>query len=358
MKKKVWFTLLLAVSLIFISACGGGGASDQVSSDSNEEGNENQTEEVTGNVTPVDTLTLTTVGGSAGGFWSMLGEGIGSLIGEEVPNLQYSYETGSGVGNIVNVSRGEVPLGIAFNFEVMAGLNGQEPFNEPLDEVTALLSLYDNSPVQVVISKRFAEQHGITSLADIKEKEVPLRAAVNQRGNLSETVNRTIFEAYGFTYEDIESWGGSIFYEPYRPGSELMRNNRADLVGVPVFAPDSAFQELSTSTDIMLLELDANAQQVLAEKMGLAPGLIEAGTYDWQEEDVSTSFASAFLLVDSEMSVEEAYTITRAIVENIEKYRALHQNVSEITPEQMANVAPATLHPGAELYFQEIGVLD
>lgn len=335
---------------------GGDDATSEPTPDTSEQ--EQNTIEEVGEITPLDSLTLTTVGGSAGGFWSMLGEGIGSLIREEVPNLQYSYETGSGVGNVVNVTKGEVPLGIAFNFEVMAGLNGEEPFNDQIDEVYALATLYDNSPVQVVISKQFADQYGIESLADIGEKQAPLRAAVNQRGNLSETVNRNIFEAYGFTYEDIESWGGSVFYEPYRPGSDLIRNNRADLVGVPVFAPDSTFQELATSTDIVMLDLDENAQQVLQERMGLQPGVIEAGTYSFQEKDVSTSNAGAFLIADPNMSVEEAYTITRAIVENIDKYQSLHKNIADITPEQMANVAPAKLHPGAELYFKEIGVLD
>lgn len=355
MKKQAWSIFLLVFSLGIISACGEGEESAEPASAAPVEEEMNMEE---GEVTPLDSLTLTTVGGSAGGFWSMLGEGIGSLIGEEVPNLQYSYETGSGVGNLVNVSRGEVPLGIAFNFEVMAGLNGEEPFNEKLENVPALLSLYDNSPVQVVISERFAKQYDVNTISDIKEKEVPVRAAVNQRGNLSEAVNRTIFEANGFTYKDIESWGGSIFYEPYRPGSELMKNNRADMVGVPVFAPDSAFQELATSTDIRLLSFDENTQQVLKERMGLNPGIIEAGTYQWQENDISTSFASAFLIAEPDMSVEEAYTITRAIVENIDKYRSLHKNIAEITPEQMANVEPATLHPGAELYFKEIGVIE
>ncbi len=346
----------MAFSLLSLAACGGDDATSEPTPDTSEQ--EQNTIEEVGEITPLDSLTLTTVGGSAGGFWSMLGEGIGSLIREEVPNLQYSYETGSGVGNVVNVTKGEVPLGIAFNFEVMAGLNGEEPFNDQIDEVYALATLYDNSPVQVVISKQFADQYGIESLADIGEKQAPLRAAVNQRGNLSETVNRNIFEAYGFTYEDIESWGGSVFYEPYRPGSDLIRNNRADLVGVPVFAPDSTFQELATSTDIVMLDLDENAQQVLQERMGLQPGVIEAGTYSFQEKDVSTSNAGAFLIADPNMSVEEAYTITRAIVENIDKYQSLHKNIADITPEQMANVAPAKLHPGAELYFKEIGVLD
>lgn len=365
MKKMQWLSLLMAISLLLLAACGGGNSATETDSeapeetvDESEESNGTEDGEATGEIAAVDSLTLTTVGGSAGGFWSMLGEGIGGLIGEEVPNLQYSYETGSGVGNTVNVTNGEVPLGIAFNFEVMAGINGEEPFKESVEGVTALLSLYDNAPVHMVLSKRFADEYGIETIADIKENQAPLRATVNQRGNLSEAVNRVVFESYGFTYEDIESWGGSIFYETYKPGSDLVRDNRADLVGVVVFAPDSTFQELATATDIVVLDLDENAQTALKEKMGLEPGVIEAGAYGFQEEEISTSNGGAFLLADPNMSNEEAYTITRAIVENIDKYRALHKNLSDITPERMANVAPATLHPGAEAYFKEIGVLE
>src|SRR5690554_5842519 len=40
----------------------------------------------------VDSMNVTMAGGAAGGFWSMLGEGIGGILREENSKYQYSLE--------------------------------------------------------------------------------------------------------------------------------------------------------------------------------------------------------------------------------------------------------------------------
>lgn len=364
MKKRSLLTLLMViVSLSFLlAACSSGNdpASKENSGDktasasqgtTNEEGNNN------GKAKAIDSLTLTVGGASPGGFWSLLGNGIGNIVQKEIKNTQYSYETGNGVRNVIDVTSGKIPTGIAFNFEVMAGLNGDQPFPSKVEGVTALFTLYDNSPVQVIISKKFSEKYGIETMQDIADKKPPIRVAVNQRGNLSEAVNRNIFEAYGISYEDIKKWGGEVYYEPYKSASDMMKDDQVDWIGVPVFAPNGKFVELASSTDIKLLSLNEKAQKLLKEKMGLPASIIKAGTYKWQGDDVATVNAGAVFLADPNMSNDEAYTITKTIVGNIDDYKALHKNLSPLTKEAMANVAPAKLHPGAEQYFKEIGVL-
>lgn len=360
MKRNVWKCLLVALSLsLVLAACSesdssGGAAAPAGNGTSNEGPSTGQPAEGAAEVKP---LTVTLGGASPGGFWSLLGEGIGNILRENIPGTQFSYETGNGVKNVIDVAAGTISLGMGHNFEVKAGLNGEQPFPAKVDEVTALLTLYDNAAHQMVLTKAFADQYGISSMEDLVEKKPPVRVAVNQRGNLLEAINRNAFDSYGINYETIKSWGGEVFFEAWKPSIEMMGNNRVDLIGASVFAPDGGLLELTTSKEVILLDLNENAQKLINERMGMAKGIITAGTYDWLEKDVETVNAAAILMVDKNMPEEEAYLITKTIIENLESYKKLHNKLADLTPEIMANVSPAKLHPGAEKYFKEIGAI-
>lgn len=361
MKAKFYF-LALIVLLSVMSVLGGcASGSSQPESSAQPPAAESQGEgtgqEPEPNNEPAGPLKLTLVGGSAGGFWSLVGEGVGNILREGISGSQFSYETGNGVKNVIDVTAGSIPLGIAHNFEVKAGISGEPPFKEQVPNVTALVTLYNNAGLQVVVSKDFADKYGITSMEDIAEKKPPIRAAVNQRGNLNETVNRLMFEAYGFTYDDIQAWGGEVFYEPYKTGADMMKDNKVDLVSVFAFAPDGKFLELATTKEILLFSVNEEVQQALKESMGILPGQIPANSYEWLANDVPTVNASAMIVADPNMSEEEAYTVTKTLVENIAKIQALHKNLEILTPEIMADVSPAAMHPGAEKYFKEAGIL-
>lgn len=365
MNKKVFIVMFIATFMLVTVACGGDSSAptteqtQQQTAKNANEGTSIEQQNATGGETPktANSLKLTMAGGSAGGFWSMLGEGVGNVLRQSIPNTQFSYETGNGVKNILSVNSGEIPLGIAFNFEVKTALKGEEPFKEKVSEVTALATLYNASPLQTIISKEFADKYGIKSYEDIAEKKPPIRIAVNQRGNLLEKVNRLVFESYGITYEDIKSWGGEVYYEAYKPGAQMMKDKKNEWVGAAAFPPDGVYLELATSTPIQFLPLNEKAQSTLLEEMGMISGVLKAGTYEFQTEDIPTVNAGAMIIADPNMSSEEAYTITKAMVENIEKIQALHKNIQNLNPEIMADVAPAKLHPGAERYFKEKGYI-
>jgi TRAP-type uncharacterized transport system substrate-binding protein len=116
-------------------------------------------------------------------------------------------------------------------------------------------------------------------------------------------------------------------YEPYKTGADMMKDNKVDLVSVFAFAPDGKFLELATSKKIILLPVNEKVQQLLRDRMGTMLGKIPAKSYDWQLNDIATSNAAAMIIVDPKMSEAEAYTITKALVDNIGKIQALHKDL-------------------------------
>ena len=57
------------------------------------------------------------------------------------------------------------------------------------------------------------------------------------------------------------------------------------------------------------------------------------------------------------MSADSAYKMTKAIFEHLPELQAAHAAAKAITKENAAKAPPAPLHPGAEKYYKEVGLI-
>jgi NMT1-like family len=63
------------------------------------------------------------------------------------------------------------------------------------------------------------------------------------------------------------------------------------------------------------------------------------------------------IIVSTAMSEGVAYTITKTINDNAERFRALHASLAEYDPSRGWSQLGVPLHPGAERYYREKGWL-
>lgn len=301
---------------------------------------------------------LTLSGASPGGLWSLLGEGTSAAIAKSFPGSSLSYQTsGGGLANIMLVSKGKVEMGLAHGVEIKTALDGKDPFKEPIKNLTALAYFYNWAPMQYVIRKDFAEKYGIKSVQDIADKKPPIRVAVNQKGNMVEYMNRMIFEESGFTYEDIDSWKGQVVYVHSKEMANLMRDRRIDMFGNGVFAPHSSILETANGINVTLLPLSQSVIDSVSVKTGTDPFVIKKSAYDFIDIDVPTVALGCMAIVQKEMSQEDVYLITKALVENIDAIRNVHKSMKNLTPELMASQSVIPYHPGAEKLYREKGLI-
>jgi TRAP transporter TAXI family solute receptor len=85
--------------------------------------------------------------------------------------------------------------------------------------------------------------------------------------------------------------------------------------------------------------------------------LIPANTYDGQTEDVETAAVGNFLISHDGVSEETAYQMTKLLFENLDKLTAAHAAAKAIDPAKALDGMPVPLHPGAERYYKEKGLL-
>lgn len=300
---------------------------------------------------------LTLTGASPKGLWSLLGAGTNAALAAAYPGSTITYQTsGGGLANIPIVSTGKAHMGIAHNIELLVAQNGTEPFKQPIGNLRAIAYIYNWAPMQMILTKDFADEHGIASMEDLATKKPPVRIAVNQRGNMVQHMNRQILEAYGITYEDIESWGGQVVYSPGREQGQLMSDRRIDMIGNGVFVPYRYFVQVSQSRDLVILPLRDDVIEKVAEATGADPYVIKAGGYPWQPDEIKTVALGAVLFASDAMSEEDAYNVTKALVEGVDEIRGVHKAMGNLTAELMASYKGIPYHAGAMKYYKEAGL--
>ena len=87
------------------------------------------------------------------------------------------------------------------------------------------------------------------------------------------------------------------------------------------------------------------------------PGTIPADTYKGQTADVPTVAVQNFLVTHEGVPAETVYAMTKSMFDNLDQMSAAHAAAKAIRKDSAANGMPVPLHPGAEKYYREAGLL-
>jgi len=300
-----------------------------------------------------DKIDVTIVGGSIGGAWAAIGEGVGEVIRRSYPGSNTAYEVGQEAANIALVSSGKVQLGIAHTGLIKMASEGQAPFNKKMDNLRAITVLYGEAAQHFLIKI----DTGIASFEDIKNKQYPLKLNLNTADSFMEIVGKKCLEAYGITYNDIKSWGGSVDFMSMSNSIDLMRDGKLEAYSNVIQIPSSHIVDASTTMKLNLLSMTDEAIEKVNAELGTYKTVIPKDKYNFLNEDVPTVAATVILFASKDLSDGEAYAIVKAIDENMDYFKGIHSSLADLSLEKMKEVSPVPLHPGAEKYYKEKGVL-
>ena len=298
-------------------------------------------------------MKITLAGGSVGGAWSAMGTAIGETIRLQSPGSAFSYEPGVDGANVQLVSTGKVQLGITHAQMALRGLKGIAPFKQKTPDVRGIALLDPQAAVQILVRA----DSKITSLADIKARKMPVRIAFNKRGTMMAVVGEEVFKAAGITPEDIAKWGGRIDYVDYNTGLAELKNGQTDLVLNMLAFPSAQVKNMARDLDLHLVGLDKAVIEKLSTDVGTKPITIPADTYPFDKQVVNTVTGMVVLVASSKMPDEEAATIVKSMIQHYDYLQKAYPPFSRMGPEALADVAPLTLHPGAEKAYKAAGVL-
>jgi len=295
---------------------------------------------------------ITMAGGSLGGGWSAISEGVTSALRRDMPDAAITHEVGLDGANAAIVDSGRVQLGLIHSAMIQAALAGEYPYGKKLENIRGIARIYPDSAYHFVVTA----ESGLTSIEEIRQKKYPLRLNVMYRGSLMETASRTLLESYGITYEDIESWGGKVYFRAYAATLELMKDGRLDAMGFNVQYPETQLIEASLTQDFRLLPLSDEAIAYVNRKLGTYASKIPAGTYRFAPTDIPTFSDVCLLIAYGGMPEDQAYRVTRALHQNLDYLHSVHKALSRLEPTDMPRVN-LPLHPGAARFYREAGLL-
>jgi TRAP-type uncharacterized transport system substrate-binding protein len=256
------------------------------------------------------------------------------------------------------VARGEVDLATMNPSGLLtAAYRGKGPFPEPMDIriVTVIPSL---DWLGFFVAKRT----GLQSLAEVREQRYPLR--VSLRGsptNVTQVYAHEVLAAYGFSFDDIVSWGGSVIREdlmafhPDRYGK--VKTGEIDAI------VDEGIRQLIPLLDDLEMRMLPIDEPVLRrmDEIGLHRATLPRALFASLPSDVPTLCFSGF----------PVYTHAGAPDDLIYGYckglDARHDSIpydltGPLPLADMCRDTPAAplripLHPAAERYWREAGYL-
>jgi len=189
---------------------------------------------------------------------------------------------------------------------------------------------------------------GIAQIEDLKGK----RVGVGAPGSGTEVDARNILAAHGITYDDIDE-----DYLSYAESVEQLKNGTVDAVFQTSGLPNATIMDISTTHDVVIIPVRPEMAEKLSKEISYySSEIIPAGTYD-NKEDVYTAAVQTILITREDLSEDVVYDITKTLFENLDTMVATHNAAKDIDISKYAVGMPIPLHPGAEKYFREIGVL-
>ncbi len=318
---------------------------------------------VCGGAAHAESFNVTVSGASPGGLWSRIGKGIDAAIAAAYPGSTVTYQTSSGgLANVSLVAGGKVPMGMATDGELTLAWTGQAPFKAPIRNVRTLFRTYlpgaRFQATHLLMNKEFAERHGISTFADLVAKKAPVRVAINRRGNMDSDISRLLMEEMGASEKDIESWGGQVVHAASREITSLLLDRRIDLGNFGIAYKHPRVREIAVGIKPVMPLMPREVVERVAKKLGGQVCTIKAGEYTFLDKNFHTICVGQVILVSESMPEEEAYRLTKAVVEQIEEFKTAHRLIAKTaTPKVLATPAIAPHHPGALRYFKEKGIV-
>ena len=335
--KKFLALMMMIVMALTVAACGGGG--DKKADNKAAAGKVDRSKEF-----------ITVLTGPTSGIYFPIGGAFSKVVGE-MGYKTSATATGATAENINAILTGKGEMAIAMSDSVIQAVEafGAYQGKPKAENLRAMMGLWPNV-CQIVTTK----DSGITKFTDSKGK----RVGVGAPNSGAELNARMMFEAHGMTYKDAK-----VDYLSYGEAIDQIKNGQCDVAFVTSGLGNATIKELGTAKEIVFVPVEGEALKRLTAKYPFyVEWKIPKETYG-TKVDTTTAAVMNIMLVSKNLSDDVVYDLLTGIYsqKGLETIGASHATAKrEIKPETALRGIKGTsvkLHPGAEKYYKEKGML-
>lgn len=313
--------------------------------------------------TPTETVPKTTTRerlsfsiatGTTGGVWYPLGGAIGSVITKYVPDTEATAEsTTAAIDNLRLLVAGKAKMAWCYDYHIVLLNEGKLTAVSDKPQPARLFMAFYEQPLHIVTY----EGSGINTLYDLKGK----RVSTGPPASGTEEQALYVLSALGIDPDK------DFIREKLSPADSgsAMKDGKLDAFFWSGAVPTSSIVELATTPGfkIKFVPISGEIADKIIEKYPAVfhKTKIPKGAYPGLEEDVETLAITAVLAVMEDFPADRLYEIAKAIFDHLDELAAAWKKATQLTPEkaylQAGEEARKYLHPGAEKFFKEMGVI-
>ncbi|MBI4800660.1 MAG: TAXI family TRAP transporter solute-binding subunit [Desulfarculus sp.] len=286
--------------------------------------------------------------GEPNGVFNSLGEAMIKVMKEDFAQRKLVIVTTSGASvNCQLVGVGNRELGFAHGDTLYFAAKGGDRkagFERPLPNLRVVASLYSN-----YVHMMAGKNSGIKSLAEMKGRKI----AMGPAGSGTSITAGFLLQSLGFQSRDLTNTS----YTPIAGNPGKIRSKSIDAAIVVQGLPSQASAS-TLAAGAVLLPVPPEAYQAMSDinKQYLYQP-IPKGTYPGQDQDVPTIVINTYLITHAGVDNETIYKITKALFDHSADLAAGHPVGKEISLQKATQNLPVPLHPGAERFYKDKGIL-
>ena len=287
--------------------------------------------------------------GPTGGSWTPMAAATAEVIKRKFPELEVQVEPGAALVNMEKIRSDKTDLAWSMTTVLSDARAGTNTWKGKQTDKPLFVANYYPNVWQLTVPVAA----DVRKFADLKGKAV----ALPPRGNTSLSEGwELLLQAHGMKLDDL----GTKSFGSITENAEAIRNRQAFAMGWFTTVPASFMLDLGTSLKLRMLSLP---EDVIEKMRKINPGFIRhvipKATYAQYgvEEDVVTIQAPTILIAHAKTPPDVIYKVTKAVVEGREDFARVTAAMKGVTAKDMAQSFGMAVHPGAEKYFKEAGLL-
>jgi len=264
-----------------------------------------------------------------------------------VPGLvAIAQTTNASVANVTGVQGGQMESGLAAADIVFQAFNGLGRFDRKFDRLRVIANLFPEH-MHLVLPKGGK----LGSIRDLRGK----RVSIFQAGSGTQVVVLELLKLYGISKSDIQA----SELNPQQ-SADRMADGQLDAFFIVVGTPAAALSQLAATKGMELYEFSAEERAAFLKAVPYYyEDTIKAGTYEGQAKDIQTVAVGAQWVVGAGVADDGVYDVTKALWNDNSRrlFDAGHMKARDIQLASALKAVNTPLHPGAERFYKEKGVI-
>ncbi|MDI3470566.1 MAG: hypothetical protein OJF62_002629 [Pseudolabrys sp.] len=287
--------------------------------------------------------------GAAGtGTWHQGVNVIANLIHREMPDVGSIVASRGGDGALRDLQAGLGAYCFAVAESLTAAYEGRSPFDRPYNRLRAMFSLFPLY-LHVVVKK----ESGIRSFADLRGA----RISAGDRDFTTANVMLELLQLSGLARSRSVAEKRLVYLDYSEAHREFLENKLEAVVSLTGL-DDPSYRELARRTDIRVLSVDRKLlNEFVTRHEDYEITSIPASTYAGSEAVVETVKVPTVMVTTSDRGNDEVRDALKAIYENQGELAGSIPGFGGFNPESIFRGVRIPLHPGAERFWIECGMI-